>query len=153
MLFDKESGVGARGTVRVPARGMTDRSVRKKQQLPSLKRLSSMLRRWAGAVNGPSVGLQSQIAGIVSHQVVILSCTTCTLDAEEERGIYSIFFECLAWHSRARRAMKRFHVTLGVLDEEVPKASVMRERCSGSWHSPRWLNEDWLFRWRAHDQL
>jgi len=49
--------------------------------------------------------------------------------------------------------MKRFPVTLGVLDEEVPKASVMRERCSGSWHSPRWFNEDWLFRWRAHDQL
>ncbi len=49
--------------------------------------------------------------------------------------------------------MKRFPVILGVLDEEVPKASVMRERCSGSWHSPRWLNEDWLFRWRAHDQL
>lgn len=27
--------------------------------------------------------------------------------------------------------MKGFPVTLGVLDEEVPKASVMRERCSG----------------------
>lgn len=49
--------------------------------------------------------------------------------------------------------MKRFLVTLGVLDEEVPKASVMRARCSGSRHSPRWLNEDWLIRWRAHDQL
>ena len=33
--------------------------------------------------------------------------------------------------------MKRFHVALGVLDEDVLKASVMRERCSGSCHSPR----------------
>ena len=38
MFFDKESGVRARGTVRVPARGMTGRSVRKKQQPPSLER-------------------------------------------------------------------------------------------------------------------
>ena len=42
--------------------------------------------------------------------------------------------------------MKRFHVAL---DEDVPKASVMRERCSGSWDSPRWLNADWLIPMRG----
>ena len=39
MFSDKESGVGVRGTVRAPALRMTDRSVRKRQQPPSLKRL------------------------------------------------------------------------------------------------------------------
>ena len=63
MLFDKESGVGARGTVRVPARGMTDRSVRKKQQPPSLKRRKIILRRWRSPVNSPWIGLESQVAG------------------------------------------------------------------------------------------
>ena len=38
MFYEKESGVGVKGTVRVPARGMTGSSVRKKQQPPSLER-------------------------------------------------------------------------------------------------------------------
>ena len=50
--------------MRVPARGMTDRSVRKRQQPPSLKRQEIMLRRWEDLVNGSSVGLESQVAGI-----------------------------------------------------------------------------------------
>ena len=57
-------GVGVRGTVRDPARGMTSRSVRKRQQPPSLERLEIMLRRWSGSVNGFSIGLESQVAGI-----------------------------------------------------------------------------------------
>ena len=91
MLFDKESGVGARGTVRVPARGMTDRSVRKRQQPPSLKRQEIMLRRWEDSVNGQSVGLESQVAGMREPPDSHSFLQTCTLDAEEERGIYSIF--------------------------------------------------------------
>jgi hypothetical protein len=65
--YEKESGVGVRGTVRVPARGMTSSSVRKSQQPPSLERQDDMLRRWKGSVNGLSIGLGSQIAGIGSH--------------------------------------------------------------------------------------
>ena len=61
--YEKESGVGVRGTVRVPARGMTDRSVRKSQQPPSLERQEIMLRRWTGSVNGPWIGLECQVAG------------------------------------------------------------------------------------------
>ena len=64
MLFDKESGVGVKGAVQDPARGMTGRSVRKRQQPPSLERLEIMLRRWSGSVNGLWIGLESQVAGI-----------------------------------------------------------------------------------------
>ena len=45
MLYDKESGVGVKGTVRDPARRMMGRSVRKRQQPPSLERQDNMLRR------------------------------------------------------------------------------------------------------------
>jgi hypothetical protein len=73
MFFDKESGVGVRGPVRVPARGMTSRSVQKRQQPPSLERQEIMLRRWEGSVNGPWIGLGSQVAGSGSLVVLLLS--------------------------------------------------------------------------------
>jgi hypothetical protein len=63
MLSEKESGVGVRGTVRVPARGMMGSSVRKRQQPPSLERLAIMLRRSRDSVNGPSIGVEGQVAG------------------------------------------------------------------------------------------
>jgi hypothetical protein len=74
MLFDKESGVGARGTVRVPARGMTDRSVRKRQQPPSLKRQELMLRRWEGSVNSLSIGVARNIHDGSSRNRAVATC-------------------------------------------------------------------------------
>ena len=71
--YEKESGVGVRGTVRVPARGMTSRSVRKRQQPPSLERQEIMLRRWKDLVNRPSISSGSQVAGIGSYQTILLA--------------------------------------------------------------------------------
>ena len=71
--YEKESGVGVRGTVRVPARGMTSRSVRKRQQPPSLERQEIMLRRWKDLVNRPSISSGSQVAGIGSYQTILLT--------------------------------------------------------------------------------
>ena len=71
--YEKESGVGVRGTVRVPARGMTSRSVRKSQQPPSLERHEIMLRRWRGSVNSPWISLGSQVAEIGSCQTILLA--------------------------------------------------------------------------------
>ena len=71
--YEKESGVGVRGTVRVPARGMTSRSVRNRQQPPSLERQVIMLRRWKDLVNRPSISSGSQVAGIGSYQTILLA--------------------------------------------------------------------------------
>jgi hypothetical protein len=96
MFFDKESGVGVRETVWVPARGMTGRSVRKRQQPPSLERQVVMLHRWTGSVNGPAIGSESQVVGVGSHQTILLARRTeegmeaddllCSRNAWEEKG-------------------------------------------------------------------
>jgi hypothetical protein len=43
----------------------------------------------------------------------------------------------LAPHDRARGAMKRCHLALGVLGEDPPKANVMGGRCFGG--ACKWL--------------
>jgi hypothetical protein len=89
MPYEKRAGVQVWVTLEDPARGMSSSSVRKIQQPPLLERHENMLRRSKGSVNGFSVGSESQVAGIGSHQAILLARRTrtirmCSSDARSE---------------------------------------------------------------------
>jgi len=50
---------------------MTGRSVRERQQPPSLERQEIMLRRWSGSVNALWIGLESQAAEFYDAPIVM----------------------------------------------------------------------------------